>query len=202
MNTTIDFTALTSHPIPAAFAHSHEQVRDALTALETMLVSSNQDRVLLLVEKKTMEDLSIISIERILRYTQCQRVLLLVSPKLKTKMIEIWEQAVSWENGRKLNEQFSITSAPQNAEVTQVCIATVFDIQVHIGIDSMQPFFKAFDAIVLYEPINPGPAWSQIVEIFATMGTPVIGLSSQLSKEEGEQLFEHVIDVKGHQVRS
>jgi hypothetical protein len=203
MNRTIDLTGLTLHPVPAALTHSHGRVRDALTTLEATLVACKQDRVLLLLENKIMEDLSIIAIERFLRYTQCQRVLLLVNPKLKTKIIEAWKQAVSWEDGRKLSEQFSVTSIPQNAEGAQVCIASVFDIQAHIGIDSTRPFFNAFDALVLYDvPNNPGPAWSQIVEIFATMDIPVIGLSSRLSEEEGELFFERVIDAKGHQVRS
>ncbi len=198
-NRTLDCTTLTSHPI---IAHTG-RVRDALTALEATLVSSHQDRVLLLVEKKTMEDLAIISINRFLRYTQCHRILLLVSPKAKTKMIGAWEHAVSWEDGSLLNAQFSMTSMPRSAEGAQVGIVTVLDIQMHIGIDAALPFFKLFDAIVLYDvALNPSSAWSQIVEIFATMDTRVIGLSSLLSEEEGELLFERVIDAKAHQVRS
>lgn len=190
---------LPSHPFPVSLAHSthKRQIRKLLTTLEAHLISSNQSRLLLLLEKVLMEDLSLIALERFLRYASCQRVLLLVSPKSKAPLIARWEHTTSWKDGRKLASQFSMTSTPQNTLETQVCITTVFDIQVHIGVDSQQPFFQAFDVIILYDvPANPGPAWNQIMEIFVARDTPIIGLSSLLSEEEGKLLFECVIDTK------
>src|SRR2546430_927970 len=133
---TTSLRTLASHPFPAQFAHSRQgrRIGHALSALEAQLVASDQGSILLLVEQELMQDIAMIAIERFLRYTQCQRVLLLVSPKLQTKMIEIWEHAVSWGDERTRTEQFSMTSMPQKAQEAQVCIATVFDIQVHIGV--------------------------------------------------------------------
>ena len=202
-HTPLELFTLSLHPFPVALALSAYgvQVQRTLIALEANLISSDQDRVLLLLEKATMEDLSIIAIERLLRYTPCQHILLLVASKIQAHMIERWEYAASWEDGHPLIAQFAVTSMPQHAQEAQVCLATVFDIQVHIGVDSTLPFFKMFDVIVLYDiPTHPGHTWSQIVEIFSALGTCVIGLSSLLSEEEGEQLFERVIDAKGHLV--
>jgi hypothetical protein len=124
---------------------------------------------------------TMIAIAHFLRQTPCKHVLLLVNPKIKARMLEDWESA----DGRRLSKQFSLTSMPQNAQDAQVCIASVFDIQVQIGVDSTQPFFKMFDAVVLCDDVstNRGPAWHQIVELFTIMDTRVLELCSLLSEE-------------------
>jgi hypothetical protein len=203
-NKMLDLKTLSLHPFPARSALSAQgvQVCTVLSTLEAHLISRDQGRVLLLLEQELMEDLSLITIERFLRYTLCRRVLLLVNPKRKAEMIERWEQGAAWEDGGKRAAQFSMTPLPQYAQEAQLCIATVFDLQMQSGLDSQHPFFQAFDAVLLYDvPTNPGPGWHQIVEIFAARNTRVIGLSSQMSEEEGELLFEHVIATKGQRMR-
>src|SRR5258708_4625922 len=119
-----------------------------LTSFEAHLTSSPHDKILLLLERALMEDLSMITIERFLRYTQCQRILLLVTPHRKAKLIEGWEKAKSWEDGSKLSEHFSGSFTPQNDQQDQITIATVFDIQTQVGNEKAHPFFKAFDVII------------------------------------------------------
>jgi hypothetical protein len=201
---TIEMKGLSLHPFPACLALSAQgvQVRSVLSTLEAQLIAHNQGKLLLLLEQELIGSLSLIEIERFLRYTPCQRVLLLVGPKCKAPLIERWEHAVSWEGEGYFASHVSMTPLPQKALETQLCIATVFDIQVHVGVDARYPFFKAFDVVILSDvPTNPGPAWHQIVEIFAARETHVIGLSSQLTEEEGELLFECVIDTKGQRMR-
>lgn len=201
-NKRLELTELNSHPFSATFARSpyHIQIRNALSLLEAQLISDNQNSILLLLPKELLNEVSLITIERLLRHTRCQRVLLLVLPKLQTLLLETWKHAISWEDGQKLASLFSMTSQPQEIYDAQVCMTTVFDLQIHIGVDSRQPFFKAFEVIVLSDvPANPGPVWCQIVEIFARMGTRVIGLSALMPEQEGTLLFDRVITTEGTQ---
>ena len=202
---TMNFTTLSSHPTPPALAHSAYGMRisNALTALEKSLMSGEQDKLLLLVEKDTMEEVLLIAIERFLRYMQCQHILVLVSKQKQSKMIRTWEQAVSWEDDRKLTELFRMTSMVHDAEEAHVCITNVFDIQTQVSVDVIHPFFKIFDAILVYDiPAIPGPGLHQIMELFVANDTCVIGLSSALTEEAGELLFGNVIDRKVHQATS
>ena len=201
-NKHVAFNTLPSHPLPEILATSTpgRQIRQALTRLDTQLAANSSDRVLLLLEQELLEDLSTLLIERFLRYTSCQRVLLLVPQKLAVPLVNVWDLGVSWEDGRPRSAQYSATVSPQRADVTQVCMTTAFAIQVYTGMDVSHPFFDAFDALVLYEvPGNTSAAWNQIVELYAGRDIRVIGLSSTLSEEDGRLLFEQVIDAKGAQ---
>ena len=196
---TIQWSTLSSHPLPAALAHSTYGMRitEALTALEESLISGEQDKTLLLLENDIIEDVFLIALERFLRYAQCHHLLVLVSKKNLAKMMRTWEHAVSWEDDRQLSALFQMTSMPQDAMEAQVCITSVFDIQMHISIAPTHPFFKGFDAIFVYDlSAIIGPALYQIVDLFAVNETSVIGFSSLLSEEEGELLFGKVIERK------
>lgn len=196
---TMKWSTLSAHPLPAALAHSTYGMRitEALTALEESLSTDKQDKTLLLLENDIMEDVFLIALERFLRYAQCHHLLVLVSKKNLAKMMRTWEHAVSWDDDRQLSTQFQMTSMPQDAQEVQVCITSVFDIQMHISIALPNPFFKGFDAILVYDlSAIPGPALYQIVDLFAANETSVIGFSSLLSEEEGELLFGKVIERK------
>jgi hypothetical protein len=196
---TMKWSTLSAHPLPAALAHSTYGMRitEALTALEESLISSEQDKTLLLLENDIMEDVFLIVLERFLRYAQCHHLLVLVSKKNLPKMMRTWEHAVSWDDDRHLTAQFQMTSMPQDAQEVQVCITSVFDIQMHITIALTHPFFKGFDAILVYDvPAILGPALHQIVDLFAVNETRVVGFSSTLSQEEGELLFGKMIEQK------
>jgi hypothetical protein len=197
-----DFAALRSHPASAALVPSSysERVHEALRHLEATLMSGERGKILLLLEHDLMEELTFLAIDRLLRYTSVRHLLLLVPPKRKGQMIEAWNNAVAWSNGRKLAEQFSLLSAPsllRDQITAELCIATIIDIQKHVGVDVTLPFFKAFDIVLAYEvPACPGPAWIQAVDCFAFSGARIIGLSSTLSEEDGTSLFGCVIDQK------
>jgi hypothetical protein len=198
-NEAVGFTDLPSHPLPktltqAATAYGR-QLCDALMTLEANLASCHHDKTLLLLDRAALEDLAIIEIERLLRYIPCQHLLVLVSPQAKAKLMARWKKAISVD-GHKLSEQFSLTTMPQNAQDAQLCIASVFDIQMQVDVASTHHFFKSFDAVMIYGvPSSPGPAWSQIVDLFAS-NTCVIGLSATLTEEEGALFFGNVIDTK------
>lgn len=195
-----DFAALRSHQISAASDSSSISGRlsDALRSLETTLMSSEHRKILSLLEHDLMKDLAFLAIDRFLRYTQVRHLLLLVPPKRKGQVIEAWNNAVAWSNGRKLSEQFSLLSVPSHDQITaELCIVTIIDIQKSVGVDMTHSFFKAFDIVLVYEvPSSPGPAWIQAIDCFAAAGAQVIGLSSTLSEEDGASLFGSVIDVR------
>ena len=92
-NEIVGFTALALHPLPATLPQSvyGRRLHAVLAALEANIISIDQDKILLLLEKDLMKDLAMIAIERFLRYTHCQRMLLLVSSKGKTEIIETWK---------------------------------------------------------------------------------------------------------------
>ena len=189
--------------LPPAFAHSPYgmHLQKALGILEDALkvnaLTHTQDNILLLLEQSFLADLTMIAIERFMRSMQFQRILLLVDPKRKARVIEIWEQAFPHDTGFTYKNQFSMTSTSLRFQEAQVCIATTIDIQHHVEIDPLAPFFQTFDAILLYEvPINPGPVWTQIVELFLSLDASVIGLSSLLSQEDGALRFERVIEMR------
>ena len=150
---TMKWSTLSAHPLPAALAHSTYGMRitEALTALEESLSTDKQDKTLLLLENDIMEDVFLIALERFLRYAQCHHLLVLVSKKNLAKMMRTWEHAVSWDDDRQLSTQFQMTSMPQDAQEVQVCITSVFDIQMHISIALPNPFFKGFDAVLVYD---------------------------------------------------
>jgi hypothetical protein len=195
-----DFAALRSHPASAALvpSSSSERVLEVLRHLEATLMSSEHRKILLLLEHDLMEDLTFLAMDRFLRYTSVQHLLLLVPQTMKEQILNVWHHTVAWSNGRKLAEQFSLLSTPSRDQITaELCIATIIDIQRHVGIDVTLPFFKAFDVVLVYEvPSCPGPAWIQAVDCFAVSGARVIGLSSTLSEEDGASLFGCVIDQK------
>jgi hypothetical protein len=196
---TMKWSALSASPLPAALAHSTygKRITDALTALEESLGTGEQDKILLLLEHDIMEDVLLIALERFLRYAQCHHLLVLVSKKNLAKMMRTWEHAVSWDDDCHLTALFQMTSMPQDAQEAQVCITSVFDIQMHISLSLTDPFFKGFDAVLMYDlSVIIGPALHQIMDLFAVNGTSVVGLSSLLSEEEGELLFGKVIERK------
>ena len=195
-----NFAALRSHPVSVGPlpSSSSERVHDALKHLEATLMSSTYRKILLLLEHDLMEDLTFLAIDRFLRYTSVQHLLLLVPQTMKKQLLNVWHRTVAWSNGRKLAEQFSLLSMPSRDQITaELCIATIIEIQKQVGVDVTLPFFKAFDVVLVYEiPPYPGPAWIQAIDGFAASGARVIGVSSQLSKEDGASLFGCVIDQK------
>jgi hypothetical protein len=198
-NEAVGFTGLPSHPLPKTLTQAvtayGRQLCDALTTLEGNLASCRHDKTLLLLDRALMEDLAVILLVRLLRYIPCQHLLVLVTPQAKAKLIAAWNKATSID-GHKLSDQFSLTTMPQNAQDARLCIASIFDIQMQVGVASTQHFFKSFDSVVIYGvPSNPGPAWSHIVDLFAS-NTCVIGLSATLTEEEGALFFGNVIDMK------
>ncbi|GCE15067.1 hypothetical protein [Tengunoibacter tsumagoiensis] len=189
-----DCTALMSHPY---LATGSVQVRAALNALEHLLMSSTQEKVLLLLEQASLEELAQLCIERLLLYTPVKSILVLVPPKMKGSLIASWKHLVIWNNECTYAEQCSLQFQSISDQAAHVCLTTLIDIQKQGGIDSVQTFFRAFDVLVLYDvPSNPGPVWSQVVDFFAVSGTRVIGLSSQLTSEDGSLFFGAVADGK------
>jgi hypothetical protein len=196
---TMKWSALSASPLPAALAHSTygKRITEALIALEESLGTGEQDKILLLLEHDIMEDVFLLALERFLRSAQCHHLLVLVSKKNLARMMRTWEQAVSWDDDRHLSAQFQMTSMPQDAQEAQVCLTSVFDLQLHISLTLTNPFFQGFDAVLLYDlSAIIGPALHLIMDLFAVNGTSVVGLSSVLSQEEGELFFGKVIERK------
>jgi hypothetical protein len=201
-NETHGFTTLPLYTVPVVLDHCPHgvQVRNTLRALETVLdanrILDTQESVLVILpEQKLLADFTMLTISYVLRIPPFQRILLLVPPQRKTEVIEIWEQTLHWEG--KPKEVFSMTSMPQHAQEAQVCIVTVADIQRHVEIDPMYPFFQTFDVLLLYDvPVHPGPIWHQIVELSISFDTCVIGLSSLLSSKDGACFFDRVLEMK------
>ncbi|GCE09203.1 hypothetical protein [Dictyobacter aurantiacus] len=126
---------------------------------------------------------TMMSIAHILRDEHYNHVLVLVDPKLKARLLQEWE--LHSLDGRKLSEQFSITSLPQRAQDAQICLASVFDIQTQIGVDMAQPFFTLFDAVILCDGASTmhGPVWHQIVAIFTIMDVHLLHVRALVSEE-------------------
>jgi hypothetical protein len=194
-------TSLPAHwsaALPLA-AHSGDQ-RRALTILEAMLTSHSPGNILLLVEQNVMDTLAMIILEAFLRSPLCKRVLLLTPPQHKARLHEQWEHALSSDDGRSLKEHFAVAVQPQDAKA-QVCLATVLEIQ-RLNVHAVRAFCKSFDAMLVYDvPSSPGPGWNQLVGSVVAMEAWVIGVSSTLSPEEGEALFEQVIDTTTEDTR-
>ncbi|BCL79573.1 hypothetical protein ccbrp13_60830 [Ktedonobacteria bacterium brp13] len=125
-----------------------------------------------------------ISLAQFLRSAPCRHLLVIVPPKLKATLLKGWQQKPA--DGLTHIEQFSVTFSPQYAQDADICIASIFDIQVQIGVDRTLPFYRLFDVVVLGDAdAAHGPVWHRIIEeIFPMLGTRVLPLSL-LSEERG-----------------
>lgn len=185
--------AAQTDPVSVSHAPRRAVIHAACMTLETRLQQSEQDKILLLLEQDLLLDFSLFCLEQLLKRYQ-RFLVLLASPSEKAHVVEAI-QASQVEDGRRFPERFrcSLTDTPQ---IMQVCVATVREIQCRVKyLAFTQPFFRAFDAVLLYPvPPQPGPGWIRIVELF-TQHARIIGLSETLS-DEGMQSFGEIVDAR------
>jgi hypothetical protein len=130
-----------------------------------------------------------------LRHTPYQHILLLAHPRRKATLREEWEAA-------KLSEHSPLTCTLQQAQDARVCLVSVVEIQMHLGVDRTFPFFGLFDAVVLCddEATAHGPVWHRIVEFFTLMDTPVLELHALVRDAAARSCGQGVIETKRPQV--
>lgn len=159
-----------------------------LNALETALRAGEQDRHPLFVCPRSSHMMQDLTLAAITRLPQGKRLLVLAGKK------ERKETFLTAAKSMASLEQVTLTDAPRDFLQCQVCLATVFDIQVQIGVEASHPFFQQFDVLLVYGiPDRLGPTWYHVLELFAATGTTqIIGLSEGLH-EESSQLFDPVI---------
>lgn len=181
---------------PAMAPDYPDVVKQALPLLEAALVSCDQGRLLLLpgrLDAGMRIELSLTCVERVLRYSEYHRVCLLVPFHLHARCVEVWNSRVSPEDQRRPAGLFETVCTPALITESQLCITTVRDIQTQVGLDGQHPFYHAFDVLVVQDvPARPGPAWTRIVEASRAR---VLGMSSEVSEEDGALFFDLVIPV-------
>lgn len=136
-----------------------------LTRLEGTLTRNKQMRILVQIEVDQRAEFFLICMERLLRYTQIKRLLVLTSASCQSVLMHTWQAAISREDEHLLINHFptrySLT-LPLGRE--RVYMTTVRELQL-LQIEHRKQFSRTFDMIVAYDfPVFLSPVWKQVLE--------------------------------------
>ena len=150
---------------PAISADLPLNIQKLLTGLEEKLVDSRQTRVLVQIEASQRAECFLVCMERLLRYTKSQRLLVLTSASSQPMLYRVWQAATSREDGQSLTNQFPTHYALTwpLSEKTRVCISTIRELQLQ-QIEHLQDLSTSFDIILAYDfPSGLSPVWQRVI---------------------------------------
>ncbi len=157
---------LITHPFPAVPSDLPPATQNMVTALESKLVESRQARVLITLDAHEHLDLFLVCVERLLRFTKSQHLLLLTSASAQPRLLRSWQSALAKDDGRRLIEHFPTCSplklplAPQ----MRVCLSTIRELQLQ-QIEYAQRITHLFDILVVSDlPARLSPVWKRVIE--------------------------------------
>lgn len=122
--------------------------------------------MLVQIEANQRAEFFLLCLERLLRYTQSKRLLVLTSASSRPTLEDVWLTATSREDGQLLMKQFPTRYSliqPLDGKI-RVCIATVRELQLE-QIEQHQHLSTSFDTILVYDfPAHLSPVWRRVIE--------------------------------------